>query len=289
MDILIRAGQSKEKIEELTLVLSASSIPYQTEETKDGWVIYVHRSDIDRCRQILCKYEDENQGWTSKITAKQHYKKTFSGLAITLLLFIIYLVMKLKNAEAVWFQIGNASSEQILGGEWWRAVTALFIHGSNLHILSNVICCLIFCSAVCSYYGFGLGWLLILLSGIGGNIITAFIYQTNHYSIGASTAIFGAVGLLGAWRFVCVRKHPLFRKRAWVYIVVVIALLAFLGAGNNVDLAAHMTGGATGCILGWAAAKGITRPVSMNGQSVLAVLSVAIIIVSWLLALKVGI
>lgn len=287
MDILIKSGQFKEKIEELTLVLSSSSIPHQTEVTEDGWVIYVHESDLERARQILSKYEEENQGWTSKITSKQHYKNTFSGLVIALLLFVIYLIMRMKNAEAIWVQIGNASAEQITRGEWWRAVTALFIHGDNLHILSNVICCLIFCSAVCSYYGFGLGWLLILLSGIGGNIITAFIYGTNHYSIGASTAIFGAVGLLGAWKFASVRKHPLFRKRAWVYIVVVIALLAFLGVGNNVDLAAHITGGVTGCILGWTTAKGITHPVSMKWQSVLAVLSGAIIIISWLLALKV--
>jgi membrane associated rhomboid family serine protease len=277
---------SREKAEEWALVLSASSIPHQIEQEGGEWVIYVDQFDLARSEKVLLQYEKENLGWTSKHTLIQLYKKTFSGLVIAFLLLVFYWFTKSDNTWPVWFQIANASSEQIMRGELWRAVTALFIHADNLHIISNVISCLIFCSVVCRLYGSGLGWFLILLSGITGNLLTAFFYRTGHYSIGASTAIFGAVGLIGVWRFAFWRKHPFTRKKAWIYLVVVLVLLGILGAGKNTDMLAHLFGGIAGCVVGIPAVKIIAHPLSKKRQLILAALSVSIVAVSWIFALR---
>ena len=284
----LRTDQSRKQIEEWSLVLSASSIPYIIEEKNGKWVISVDVSNIDRSEQILRAYHEENRDWLPEVKEKPVYGKSFSGFGMALLLMGIYLAMKWQKVDVKWFQLGCASAEHILGGEWWRAVTALFLHGDILHVLLNSICCWIFCSAVCRFYGFGLGWFLILAAGVGGNIITAFVFKANHYSIGASTAIFGAAGLLGAWRFAFRRKHPIFRKKAWIPLAGVLALLAFLGVGKNADLTAHFSGGIMGCFLGMLAARGITHPIPKKWQLLLAALSAAIVLISWFFAVGMG-
>jgi membrane associated rhomboid family serine protease len=280
-----KKSQSREKVEEWALVLSASSIPHQIDQEGGEWVIYISRLDLARSEQIIDQYEKENRGWSSKPAVKQLYKKTFSGLVVAFLLLAFYWFIRADNSWMLWFQVGNASAELIMRGELWRAATALFLHADNLHILSNVISCVVFCSVVCRLYGFGLGWILILISGITGNLLTAFFYRTGHYSVGASTAIFGAVGLIGAWRFIFWRSHPFSRKRAWIYIVVVLILLGILGVGRNADILAHLFGGMSGCVFGILAAKLIRHPLPMKRQYILAGFSVLIAGVSWVLAL----
>ena len=284
--VLFKKDLSREKVEEWTLVLSASSIPHQVEQEGGEWVVYVDKSDLEQSEKVLFQYDKENMGWSTKLTVKQLYKKTFSGLIIAFLLLVFYWFIKSDNTWPVWFKIANASAEEIMRGELWRAVTALFIHADNLHIISNVISCLIFCSVVCRLYGFGLGWFLILLSGIAGNLLTAFFYRAGHHSIGASTAIFGAVGLIGVWKFSFWRKQPFSGKRAWIYLVVVLVLLGVLGAGKNTDIIAHLFGGVAGCVAGIPAVKMISHPLSKKRQFFLAALSVSIVAVSWFFALR---
>ena len=284
--VLFKKDLSREKVEEWTLVLSASSIPHQVEQEGGEWVIYVDKCDLVRSEKVLLQYDKENTGWSSRLTVKQFYKKTFSAFIVAFLLLVFYWFIKADNSWSVWFKIGNASAEEIMRGELWRAVTALFIHADNLHIISNVISCLIFCSVVCRLYGLGLGWFLILLSGIAGNLLTAFFYRTGHYSIGASTAIFGAVGLIGVWRFTFWKKQPFSRKRAWIYLVVVLVLLGILGAGKNTDILAHLFGGIAGCVVGIPAVKILVHPISKKRQLFFAVLSVSIVAVSWFFALR---
>ncbi len=89
------------------------------------------------------------------------------------------------------------------GGEWWRPFTSLFLHADFNHLLGNVCFGVIFCVLVAHSVGPVLGWVLILASGVMGNILTAgWYYPERFQSVGASTATFGALGILvglGAW------------------------------------------------------------------------------------------
>ncbi|MEZ4602465.1 MAG: hypothetical protein R2861_03365 [Desulfobacterales bacterium] len=40
----------------------------------------------------------------------------------------------------------------------------------------------------------------MLASGISGNLFNAWMYESAHVSIGASTAVFGAVGILAGYQ-----------------------------------------------------------------------------------------
>src|SRR5438034_425376 len=75
----------------------------------------------------------------------------------------------------------------------------------------------------------------------------AWLVRRDFVSIGASTAVFGALGALAAF--------PQHRRRAWVPLGAGLALLAFLGTSKRADLAGHLCGFVAGLLLGAVASR----------------------------------
>ena len=113
----------------------------------------------------------------------------------------------------------------------------------------------LFLSAVFRAFGFGVGGALALAAGALGNLANAFVQAPSHATIGASTAVFGALGLL-VGRALALRRTPLRGRPAWLPIGAALALLAMLGTeGQRVDLWAHGLGLAAGVVLGALASR----------------------------------
>jgi rhomboid protease GluP len=286
--VLLRFHESEDKINEWALVLSSSYIPYEINEEKDKWKLYVDSSYIKWAERVLQDYERENQTLLLETSETRSPGRSFSGLVVSLLIIVIFILMKLTETDRFLFQIGSASASRIMSGELWRILTALCLHADLIHVLSNSFSCWVFCTAVIQLYGFGFGWLLILAGGASGNLFTALVYQTGHISIGASTAIFGALGLLGAWRCAFGKKYKLLKKRTWIYVAGVLALIAVLGTGKNVDLLAHLMGVVSGVIFGFLGARKMRAPaldVAPTFQLTMAAASAVCVILSWICAL----
>jgi hypothetical protein len=111
----------------------------------------------------------------------------------------------------------------------YRCATALLLHADAAHIAGNMAGMGLFGGAVCVVTGSGVGWLMILASGIFGNLMNALAYETGHMSVGASTAVFGAVGILCAFQAVNAAKTGKGWKRTALAFGSGVALLAFLG------------------------------------------------------------
>jgi membrane associated rhomboid family serine protease len=168
-------------------------------------------------------------------------------------------------------------SSQVLSRAPWRAVTALTLHADATHVLGNAISGTIFASAVQRRLGSGGAALAVLASGALGNLANAAYHRAlgvDHGSLGASTAVFGAIGLLAATELVLHKTQPqalrgaalASQRRGWVDVVAPIvggfALLGALGSGDGsggTDLGAHLFGFLAGVILGLAAAFPLRR------------------------------
>jgi membrane associated rhomboid family serine protease len=152
-----------------------------------------------------------------------------------------------------WFARGTASTDRILHGEIWRTVTALTLHADTLHVLGNALTGSIFLSAVNRRLGDGRGPLVVLLSGALGNYVNAVWHRTGHLSIGASTAVFAAVGVLAATQLAVDRSDGT-GKKPWLErlapVVGGLALLGMLGASPHSDLLAHLFGLGAGLVVG---------------------------------------
>jgi membrane associated rhomboid family serine protease len=175
--------------------------------------------------------------------------------------------------------------------QWWRAATALTLHADVAHLASNLIAGLGFAFFVCRFFGAGPGWLLILLSGIAGNLLNAVVYHPEaHYSIGASTGVFGALGLLtgvGLWGALLDPGRRLTLPRWLMPVFGGLTLLGMFGVGDgNVDVAAHISGFICGVFLGTMGACVQPWFVILQRWSLLCgAVCIALIVLAWQMAL----
>jgi rhomboid protease GluP len=75
----------------------------------------------------------------------------------------------------------------------------LSLHADPLHLMSNLASGVIFGIFVAQILGSGVAWLTILLAGALGNALNALVQSPEHTATGASTAIFGALGILSGY------------------------------------------------------------------------------------------
>lgn len=205
---------------------------------------------------------------------------------ISALLLAFFAVTGPRDFGVHWFERGSADAERILHGEPWRALTALSLHADLGHVLGNAIAGTIFIGAACGALGVGLGGALVLAAGGLGNLANALFHGSQHTSVGASTAIFGAVGILAALGVARHRRRGISGRRALAPIAAGLGLLAMLGTGGRADLWGHLFGLVAGAALGLTGARAFTRPPGLVAQWLLGGASVAIFLACWSAALR---
>lgn len=77
--------------------------------------------------------------------------------------------------------------------EWWRVVTAMFLHGGLIHIGFNMMALMQLGPPLEELYGSWRYFFLYVISGAFGFVASAF---TDHFSLGASGAVLGLIGAL---------------------------------------------------------------------------------------------
>jgi rhomboid protease GluP len=153
------------------------------------------------------------------------------------------------------FDLGELNAARVQSGQWWRAWTALTLHLDVGHLVANLGAGVWFGYLVARELGSGSSWFLIVNGAALANWLEAELAPATHRSVGASTAVFTALGMLAAhsWR---TRFHlPQRWALRWAPLVAGVVLLGWLGsAGEGTDLVAHATGFIVGVLIGAAAA-----------------------------------
>ncbi|MEI8038195.1 MAG: rhomboid family intramembrane serine protease [Verrucomicrobiota bacterium] len=156
--------------------------------------------------------------------------------------------------------VGRAASSStgLIGrGEWWRPFTALFLHADLGHLVGNLLSGLFFGTLVARSIGPLRAWVLILACGTVGNALTsALTWPEPFISIGASTAVFGALGILSGLGFAGLLRLRVQLPWAKITAPVVagIILLGWLGGGShggNTDVLGHVFGFGAGLAAGF--------------------------------------
>ncbi len=255
-----------------SLVLDARGIPHRVRRRSlaegPGLSIQVQSWFVRRAVQEIRMFIAENPPMSAEIP--RLYGRAQGGGQTTVLLMALLVLFHVVTTRAfpafgifphTWDDLGSADAAGILGGQWWRTITALTLHGDGAHVWGNAVIGGTFIMLVCRRLGGGLGWLLVVLSGALGNGANALVLGPPHNAIGFSTAVFGAAGLLaGARPFFgrLVDQSESLRQRmrrfirsAFVPVAAGLGLLAMLGAGGeNTDLGAHLLGFVMGVLLG---------------------------------------
>ncbi len=275
----VRVAPSRRLGDEYTLVLATAGIEGRLEAAGDGWVVLVPSALAERARAALAAYDAD----ASRPDDDVDPPRTAAALVLSAVILAVYAVTGPRAAWRASFRAGSAIAERMVAGEWWRAVTALTLHADEAHLLGNAFIGLIFTTPVCRFLGPGLGPALILATGVVGNVLAAVVRRTAGSSVGASTALFGAVGILCGRAAVRAAGRRMPGRRPWMPLGAGIALLALLGTSERADLLAHLTGFLVGLPLGARSAR-MPRP-GRRTQAILATGSAALVAVSWALAL----
>lgn len=275
----------REEANTFGLVLNAAGIGNRVVDTGQGYRIEVPAPLLDVARDAIRHYQIENPTPATIFSARPNEPSAplpFSGVFIALVLLAIHMAVMGSAAPQDYSRAFGADARRILAGETYRCATALVLHADATHIAGNMAGIALFGSAVCAVTGAGVGWLMILACGILGNLINAWAYQSNHLSIGASTAVFGAIGILCAIQAV----DALRTGKGWKRVILItgagVALLAFLGASARSDIGAHLFGCLGGILVGGAYGMQINQPPATRGQVMSGVLAVMTLLAAWI-------
>jgi membrane associated rhomboid family serine protease len=279
------ANLSAEQANTCSTVLASAGIAYRIRRDPHGWAVWVEAGQYDAAYRAMAAYFRENRKdpfpERGDASAPSSNARFAEALFAALFLFVWHMGFHWFETQGTVVRGFGASAGAIGAGEIYRAVTALMIHADAAHLSGNMLGIIIFGAAVTGETGWGLGWLMILVSGIVGNLVNAAMYQSGHLSIGASTAVFGAIGILAGYQVIRRRRQRGRRITAWAPLAGGLALLGFIGSGENVDIAAHFFGFAVGVGMGAGYALFFRRAPGRMVQAVSLLLVFAVIALAW--------
>lgn len=273
---------------ESRLVLQAAGIGVEATYLDGQWQLRVAGAQAQAALQELAEYrQDAVAEEVAVATDMPRRGGAFEGVFVYIATVVLLSNMAWSpESGEFWMDQGHMRAGDVLAGQWWRCITALTLHVDGLHLLSNLGFGAVFGFLISQVLGGGVAWGAILLSGAVGNALNAWARAPDHVSIGASTAVFGALGVMVAIALRPVSKTRLSRMKRWSPLVGGLSLLALTGTGGErTDVNAHITGFLAGLVIGWLVAR---LPIpwldSRRWQVVVGGLALGLVALSWALA-----
>jgi len=279
---VIRSTGSPRQAEDWALVLASAGIPHSLAPASGVWTLSVADEDAVRGRIALQAFEAEQAGPVLIPPPADRPIPWFLGVVAGALLLASFVWTGTPRTGSRWFERGAAVSPLMLA-EPWRAVTALTLHLDVAHVAGNAVATAVLLPAVAQRLGGGVGLFAVVVAGAVGNLLAALIHAPGHAAVGASTATFAAVGMLGALRWVRAPDDGRTPWKSWTVPAASLLLLALLGTARGSDVLAHATGFLAGAAAG-ALAAAVRRPLGPVAQAAFGILTAAIIAAAWLRA-----
>lgn len=137
---------------------------------------------------------------------------------------------------------------RIAGGEIWRLITPIFLHGGFTHMLFNSFSLVLFGPGLERMLGKGRFFVVYLSAGVLANVATYFIQPPTYTHLGASGAIFGLFGFYISLIVYQKEKLPYADQQIILTIAVIGVIMTFIQPHINVT--AHLFGLLAGFLLG---------------------------------------
>jgi membrane associated rhomboid family serine protease len=280
----VRVAHDKRKADDWSLVLTAADIEHDVRPAGHDWVVLVGDDDLEGALAALAAYDHEQRLAQIEPPTRLEYGPTFAALVYVAALLLFYGWVEALADTFAWESAGRAYASRIVAGEWWRTVTALTLHANFTHVLGNAVFGAVFGGALCRLVGPGTALWIMLLAGGGGNLLNAYLRGTAHASVGASTAVFGALGALAGLQSAHRYRFLAGKRKAWVPLGAAAAVLAMLGVGEETDIWAHLLGLIVGVAAGGAVVSVYDRPLRPAIEYSLAAAGFVAVALCWWLA-----
>lgn len=207
--------------------------------------------------------------WPKRPTQERHYRlrnapAVLLFIALNVAAFLIEIARNSGRNPAVLHRLGALDPYSVLiGREYWRLLTALFLHYDIVHLLFNLFALYVIGPGLERAIGTFRFSLCYLISGLGSTtgvvLLTGVRLVQPAELVGASGCV---MGIVGAWAgFLLRRRHlPRARQRLLNILLIVAIQAAFDLSTPQVSMAAHVWGLITGFLLSLAIVR---RPTSI--------------------------
>lgn len=271
---------------------------------RDGaeFLLLVELGDAPAALEHLRHYEIERLNRPPpRPPAPKLYPHAWVG-SVSYALVLIGVAFAISNG--LWrldaFDVGELDATRVQNqGQWWRVWTALTLHLDGAHLASNTVAGMWFGYLAARLIGVGHAWFLVVLGAGLANWIEAFFGPAPHRSVGASTAVFTALGLLSAYSWSTRLAYPQRWALRWGPLVAGVVLLSWTGTGaesldqpgggtgQSVDVLAHALGFAVGLSAGaGVAVKSASRLLNRVPQWLAGLLAFVPLAAGWIRALS---
>ncbi len=282
-------SRNRQSCADRALVLSAANIPHQLVDDGGSCALIVPAAYSAQAGSELQLYDEENPVEIPKPTKRIEYQDAVPGLmGYVAVVCLVAGMAGYSFFQSNWFVAGRVDGELIRSGEVWRLFTALTLHSGVKHLLGNLVFGVFFGLFAGRLLGSGVAWLAIVLAAATGNALNTLLLDSTHRSIGASTAVFAALGVVAGY----VWYGKLMAQGRWSNrygpIVGGIALLMYTGTGGpNTDIGAHLFGFVGGFVAGLILVRLGNIPKDLKTQLRAGAAALGLILVSWIIALAV--
>lgn len=225
-----------------------------------------------------CVEEGDRDMRSRRLTFRRRtMSATLALIAINATVFVLEMVLPGRPL----LRFGAEVPLLVAHGEYWRLLTAMFLHASIGHLVLNLFGLYLFGSLIESAFGTLRYLAIYFVTGLAASAASFAFGDPLIPAVGASGAIFG---LLGAWLAFNLRRRSLSLARSNIQgALLLIGLNLLLGFMlPNIDNLAHVGGLVAGVIAGYAAegvGRGATRGASQVG-GILLILAVAAALVA---------
>jgi rhomboid protease GluP len=183
---------------------------------------------------------------------------TWSVIGLLLAVFLAEQVFGLEPSSGLLrptlrtlVALGSFNGKLVLGGEWWRMLTASLLHLDLAHLAANCLA-LALCGTMIERL-IGREWLsgTLFVGAFGGSLGSLIVNDATMHSIGASGAITAvlACGYVAAWRLTTKEERSQVHGRLVGFLLPALIPLA-QPTGIKVDIAGHIGGAAAGALVG---------------------------------------
>lgn len=206
--------------------------------------------------------------------------------------FVMMLMAQVKTGEAGGGLLGGFGGELLVrfgsglsryyaplqtGGEWWRIVTPIFLHGGLLHFFFNSYLLLNLGPVVEQVYGTRRFWVVYLACGIAGSAVSQLLRPVN--TVGASGAIMGLIGLLLVYG---IRRRSVLGQSIKGLLIRLVLYSVILSFFFNIDHLNHAGGLACGALMGLTVPDGAHRsPATARAWEVVSFAGVLLVLLAF--------
>jgi rhomboid protease GluP len=257
---LLRGGLSEAEAYRIVVLLASMGIEARVGTTMQHDAgVYVPYENLDAARRVLADEpastfaeRDKEPLDVGLVAPRAWFGRGAVAVLGVMIVCAAVFVAALRDEDAgtrtSLLAFGAIDGARVRAGEYWRLLTAIFLHFDIGHLLANLGVLAIVGPPLAHQIGAVQFLLVFLVSGVGGNVASQLFMPTIALKAGASGAITGVLGALGG---LSLRPERRVRRKAWQTLGALAAIYGFLvGFAATSDNVAHVGGLVTGLALG---------------------------------------